>query len=207
MASRVLSSGGSSAAATTTTGSSRSTSAILERTVRALLTAPPPIRLATRSTSIRATTLDTRSGQDRRSSRRAFVSGSGTTSFTMTEESRYRSFPATDYARSSRISRRASVPFVVTGPFWRGEVEEVSFGRSRPARSHQSPQGGSGLIDWPKHRHWFVSLRHLESLALSPPGEDTGRGSGAVLARPLGSVPCVPTLSHLWPNLFPTEPI
>src|SRR6266511_271522 len=71
-----------------TTSASRSTSAILERPERALRTAPPPIRLATRSTSIRATSLDTRSGQDRRSSRSALVSGSGTTSFTMAEESR-----------------------------------------------------------------------------------------------------------------------
>src|SRR6266508_3064114 len=103
MASRVRSSAGWRPAAVRITASSISTSASRDRTLRALRIAPPPIRLATRSTSMRAITLETRSGQDRRRSRRAFVSGSGTTSFTMAEESRYRSFPATLQALASQL--------------------------------------------------------------------------------------------------------
>ncbi len=154
MASRVRSSVGWIAEAERTTRSPSSTSAIRERTVRARRTVPPPRRLATRSTSIRAITLDTRSGQDLRSSRRALVSGSDTTSFTMAEESRYRSGPATDYVRSSRSFRRASVPFVVTGPFG-------------GAISRRSPSGGLA-------RPEATSLRRAEADSSTGPSTATG---------------------------------
>src|SRR6266511_36459 len=98
--------------------------------------------------------LDTRSGQDRRSSRRALVSGSGTTSFTMAEESRYRSFPATGYPRSSRSSRRASLLCVVTGPL-------------DGARSRRSPGGGLA-------RPEATSLRRAEADSSTGPSTATG---------------------------------
>jgi hypothetical protein len=59
-------------------------------------------------------------------------------------------------------------------PLRRSKLEEVSLGWRRPARGPQPPKGGSGLIDWTKHRHGFAALGHLESLAPLHPAQVLG---------------------------------
>src|SRR6266498_1252771 len=59
-------------------------------------------------------------------------------------------------------------------PRW-GEIEEVSWGRPRPSRSDQPPEGGGGLIDRTKHGHRFAALGHLEALAARHPAQVPGQ--------------------------------
>ncbi len=92
----------------------------------------------------------------------------------MAEESRYRSPLGMAYARSSRSSRRASVPWVVTGPFGGARSRRSpSGGLARPEGDLLS-EGGPGLINWAKHGHGLAALGHLEALAPLHPAQVPG---------------------------------
>lgn len=65
-------------------------------------------------------------------------------------------------------------PLGADRPFQRSKVEEVSFWRRGPSRSHQLPEGGAGLVHRTEHRHRFAALGHLEALTPRHPAQIQG---------------------------------
>ncbi len=99
----------------------------------------------------------------------------GYESLTMAEESRYRSSPAKELEAILAELLQGLGALPTHRSLRRGEVEEVSLGRLRPAGGHQTSERRSGFVDRPQNRHRPAALGHLEALAPSDstkvPGE------------------------------------
>ena len=168
IASRVRSSRGSFDAVVTTPSSSR-TNAIRRRmdSARSATARLAPDRSTARSTSTLARTLETVSGSERRVWTSALVSGSGTTSFTMAEESRY-STPSALQSLCPPLTEGVAEAGGDPAPRWE-ELQQVPFRRGGPPRAHQLLQGRGGLRHRREHGNRSSAFGHLQALpSLNP---------------------------------------
>jgi hypothetical protein len=171
IASSVRSSRGRSLEAVVTTSSPSCTNAMRPRmdSARSATARLAPDRRTARSTSTLARTLETVSGSKRRVSTSAPVSASGTTSFTMAEESRY----------STTSPLQSLGPLLAEGvaeaggdpaPGWK-ELQKVSLWRGGPPRAHQLLQGRRGLRQRRKHGDRSSAFGHLQALPSLDPSQ------------------------------------
>ncbi len=192
IASRVRISWGLSVDAVRITPSSSRTKAMRRRmdSARSATARLAPDRSTARSTSTQASTLETISGSERRVWTSAPVSGSGTTSFTMAEESRYSIAAALQPLRPLLAERVAQASGDPT-PRWK-ELQKVAFRRRGPSRAHQLLQGRRGLRQRREHGDRSPTLGHLQAL----PSLDPSQVNAEVLAE-LPNPDLRPTITHV----------